>query len=75
MEIVTGVLGLILGNVVCDIRHPELEMTKTCEPQVIEKNMYPKNLSYIVDLKKQPIQVMILKESDIQKLAKKVGKK
>lgn len=76
MEALAGVVGLILGNVICDIRHPEIEkeVIKPVEPQVIErvveKNVYPTGVAYVVDLKSQPVKVIVLKEGDINKIMK-----
>jgi len=76
MEFFAGVVGFIFGNVICDIRHPEIEqqVIKPVEPQVVEKivekNVYPTGVAYVVDLKSQPVKVIVLKEGDIKKIMK-----
>lgn len=78
MEVFTGMVAFIGGLVVQDLVNGDKYIVKDTtsvskESKVIEveKRIYPTDTSYIVDLKKNPPQVMILKESELKKIMDK----
>lgn len=74
METITILLfGFIIGNGFNqEIINHELNINNqsNIENKIIEKTVYkyPKDISYIIDLKKNPVKVIVLKEKDIEKL-------
>jgi hypothetical protein len=82
MEVFVGIVALIAGleiggvveNSKCEDKIKQIKMTMVipkCEP--IVKTVYPSDISYIVDLKKN--QVMILDKEMTEKVLKlKIGK-